>query len=106
MMDLTSVKSEASVVSQPPLVQFRKVARMKWWLTVFFLINGQWIAGDRLPQPGWSARAYSSESECQMRKAAAETYCETQGLQQKMMWFCSKGKPLEAPPDELLGVPC
>lgn len=77
-----------------------------WWLNVFFLISGEWIAGERMSPPGWSPRAFPSQVECMERKRYAETQCRDYPLNHPALWICSKDKPLEQPPQEARARPC
>ncbi len=78
---------------------------MTWWLNVFFLANGVWIAGADLQHTGWSARVYTTQAECLARKAFAEKACARDPLPLPTLWVCSPGKPLESVPESMLGNP-
>jgi len=69
---------------------------MEWWLSVFFLINGQWQPGANLD--GWQPRAYASEEACLERKTFAEKECRDHPLDYQALWFCSEGKPISEVP--------
>jgi hypothetical protein len=69
---------------------------MSWWLSVFFLINGQWQPGANLD--GWQPRAYPTEEACLERKQFAEKECRNHPLDYDAMWFCTEGKPLSEVP--------
>ena len=77
---------------------------MKWWLSVFFLIDGVWVPGDHMRPEGWSPRAYETQQECLERKAYAEISCKA--LKEKTAWFCQEGKPLVVPPPNMRGREC
>ncbi|MCB1486495.1 MAG: hypothetical protein KDJ88_03440 [Bauldia sp.] len=79
---------------------------MKWWLSVFFLINGTWVPGSNIDQPGWGPRAYQTEAECLERKAFAEKQCHNYPLDYRAEWRCSSPDPLTKVPDDLVGVEC
>ena len=79
---------------------------MKWWLSVFFLINGTWTPGDKIDQTGWSPRAYATKIECFERKKFAEKYCKQYSTEYQTAWFCSEGKPLNELPAHMHGYPC
>lgn len=69
-----------------------------WWLSVFFLVQGQWVPGT--DYEGWAPRPFQSETECKSRKAFAELQCADHPLDYKAVWICNKGEPLKALPDE------
>lgn len=76
---------------------------MKWWLSVFFYVNGTWVPGADIE--GWSPRVFPSESECISRKAFAEKECHDHPLDYDTAWVCSEGRPvyklkLPSPPIE------
>lgn len=41
---------------------------MKYWLIIFILSDGTWVAGEKLPNPGWGPRAYESLDVCETRR--------------------------------------
>ena len=41
---------------------------MKYWLVMFVLVEGSWVAGAKMPTPGWSPRAYDSLEICRKRR--------------------------------------
>lgn len=73
---------------------------MQWWLTVFFLIGGGWVAGDRLD--GWASRAYATREECQIRLRFAEEQTARYPLGHETRWMCNPGQPSHDPPPALL----
>ncbi|MCI5077252.1 hypothetical protein [Oricola sp.] len=75
-----------------------------WWLNVFFEIDGEWRPGHEID--GWSPREYGSRAECAERKAYAEARCTETPLDYPTSWFCSPGKPMDEPPEELRGIMC
>ena len=75
-----------------------------WWLNVFFLVNGVWIAGHQLD--GWAPRGYSSEQECIERKSFAEKECRLYPLKYSAAWFCTFGEPADEVPAFMRGVAC
>jgi hypothetical protein len=78
---------------------------MKWWLSVFFLVNGAWVPGPDV-EPGWAPRAFQSEEECLARKAFAEKQCLDYPLDYRSEWRCTSPDPLLKPPPDLSGVDC
>ena len=77
---------------------------MKWWLSVFFLLNGAWVPGHEIQQLGWSPRPYRTEEECKVRKKFAEKSCKH--FRVKTAWFCKKGTPLIEAPQNLYDIEC
>ncbi len=77
---------------------------MKWWLSVFFLVNGTWVPGHEIPQGGWSPRAYDSKKICLERKKFAEASCKE--FRDQIAWYCSKGVPIIEPPPDIDGIEC
>lgn len=77
-----------------------------WWLSVFFLVNGQWIPGHVVEPTGWAPRSYVTEAECDERKRFAEKQCVDWPLRYKAVWFCSKDKPITSLPEEARTSPC
>lgn len=73
---------------------------MQWWLTVFFLLGSEWIAGDRVE--GWASRAYATERECEDRKRFAEQQTADFPLDVEARWVCSAGRPARTLPPALL----
>ena len=69
---------------------------MQWWLTVFFLLGGAWVPGDRFD--GWASRAYSSGEDCEARRYFAETQTARYPLGFPAVWVCNPGRPAGAPP--------
>jgi hypothetical protein len=66
---------------------------MKWWLSVFFLVNGTWVAGQDMSPSGWSPREYATAEECAERKAFAEQQCRAFPLEFPTAWVCRYGEP-------------
>ena len=62
-----------------------------WWLVVFVLVEGTWMAGDKLGTPGWGPRAYTTQSECLIRRKFAEKAANAP-RRQPSRWFCTKNK--------------
>ncbi len=77
-----------------------------WWLSVFFLVGGQWIPGHQVEPAGWAPRAFATEAECLERKRYAERQCEASPLRYKAIWFCAAGKPVVELPEEARSSPC
>lgn len=73
---------------------------MQWWLTVFFLLGGDWVPGDRID--GWASRAYATEEECRARLRFAEQQTARHPLEREARWVCSPGHPSDSPPPPLL----
>jgi hypothetical protein len=69
---------------------------LKWWLSVFFFVNGSWIPGEDMP--GWSSRPFATEQECLDRKLFAERECRNYPLDFEALWICNYGEPASAPP--------
>jgi len=74
-----------------------------WWLVVFFLIKGEWVAGADLDH--WSPRPYETRAECLERKAFAVNARKGIKRINPTKWFCTKDKDasvetLEAAGDE------
>lgn len=69
-----------------------------WWLSVFFFIRGEWVAGTNYE--GWSPRPFPSETECMTHKAFAELQCQNFPLDYRVVWICNKGEPLKVLPGE------
>lgn len=69
-----------------------------WWLSVFFLVHGEWVPGTEYD--GWDPRPYQSEGECQSRRAFAELQCDNYPLDYQAVWICNKGEPLKVLPEE------
>ncbi len=59
-----------------------------WWLIVFILVDGEWIAGADTER--WHPRAYETEAICQQRKAFAEKALAKIEKGNKAQWFCSQ----------------
>ena len=78
---------------------------MKWWLSVFFLVNGVWTPGPDV-EPGWAPRPFPSEAECRTRKKFAEKQCLDYPLDYRSEWRCSSPEPLLEPPPDLRGIEC
>lgn len=77
---------------------WRRAHLMTWWLSVFFLIQGQWIPGSEID--GWAPRPYASETECMERKNFAERECRDHPLDFQAVWVCTEGQPAFEPPTE------
>ncbi len=77
---------------------------MKWWLSVFFLVNGHWVPGSDVD--GWAPRAYDTEAHCMDRKVYAEKQCLLYPLEYEALWVCNKGEPAKGPPQKLIPVDC
>jgi hypothetical protein len=69
-----------------------------WWLTVFFLIQGEWVPGSKID--GWSPRAFPTEVGCLEHRAFAEKACEERPLNLDTVWTCNYGEPLNVLPKE------
>jgi hypothetical protein len=77
---------------------------MKWWLSVFFLIEGEWTPGEDFQ--GWSPRAFDTQQECEDRRSFAERECRLRPLAYDTVWICSEGKPATAVPPDAHRVDC
>jgi hypothetical protein len=77
---------------------------MRWWLSVFFLVNGTWVPGHEMSPGGWSPRAYDSLEICSERKKFAEEACKE--FKNQIVWYCSEGAPIIKPPPEIEGKAC
>jgi hypothetical protein len=64
-----------------------------WWLSVFFLIQGEWVPGSTIE--GWSPRQYATQAECLERKSFAELQSLRFPLDYETTWICSLNFPLE-----------
>ena len=64
---------------------------MKHWLVIFILTDSGWIAGDKMPNPGWSPRAYDSLEICQKRRDFAAKLVKDIG-RVETKHFCSQNK--------------
>lgn len=69
-----------------------------WWLTVFFLIQGEWVPGSKID--GWSPRPFPTETACLDHRAFAEKECRERPLDFESVWICSKGEPLKVLPKD------
>jgi len=78
---------------------------MKWWLSVFFLVNGVWTPGPEVG-PGWEPRPFATEDECQARKTFAEKQCRDFPFDDRTEWRCTSPDPLTRPPADLEGREC
>jgi hypothetical protein len=76
--------------------------QMRWWLNVFFLVNGTWVPGHEFD--GWSPREYATEQECLERKAFGERQLRMYPIEYESTWLCSQGRPELGLPNFLLGV--
>lgn len=77
---------------------------MQWWLTVFFFVNGSWVAGSAID--GWDPRPFATEAQCLERKDFAERECRDHPLEFEAVWICSKGVPAKEPPVKEPAIEC
>jgi hypothetical protein len=77
---------------------------LKWWLSVFFFVNGGWVPGAEMQ--GWSPRPFATEQECLDRKLFAEKECKIHPLDFETVWMCSYGEPARTPPSEPPSTDC
>ena len=78
---------------------------MRWWLSVFFLVNGVWTPGAEV-EHGWAPRPYETEAECITRKRFAERQCAQHPLDYRAEWRCTSPDPLTEAPEDLRGMAC
>ncbi len=69
---------------------------MNWWLTVFFLINGTWVSGDKLD--GWGSRKFQTADECETRRGFAEIQTDRYPPGMPSRWVCNFAVPASSPP--------
>ena len=73
-----------------------------WWLSVFMLIDGNWVPGDEVELQGWAPRSYESREICDKRRAFAEKAIDQARSSRPNMpptkWVCNPGEPAKAPP--------
>lgn len=58
---------------------------MKWFLVVYFIINGETFPGERFN--GWSPREHVDEQSCKRQKIHAERISRPRGVD-KIIWEC------------------
>lgn len=61
-----------------------------WWLVVFFLVKGEWVAGADLDH--WSPRPHESRAVCLERKAFAVKARARLDDVTPTKWFCTRDK--------------
>lgn len=62
---------------------------MKYWLVVFILSDGVWVAGADMPNAGWSPRQYESLEVCNTRRDFAANLVKQIGRAQTKH-FCTQ----------------
>ena len=62
---------------------------MKYWLVVFILTDGTWVAGADMSTPGWSPRQYESLDVCKTRRDFAVNLVKQVGKAQTKH-FCTQ----------------
>lgn len=62
---------------------------MKYWLVIFILTDGAWVAGAKIPNAGWAPRAYESLEVCQTRHDFAANLVKRIG-KTKAKHFCTQ----------------
>lgn len=67
-----------------------------WWLTVFFLIQGEWVASSKFE--GWSPRPFPTQAACLEHLSFAQKECRERPLDFESVWICNKGEPLKVLP--------
>lgn len=73
---------------------------MLWWLTVFFLLESGWVAGDTLD--GWGSRPYASYEDCEARRRFANLQTMRHPLDLPARWVCNRGQPAATPSPPVL----
>jgi hypothetical protein len=59
---------------------------MKWYLVIYFLVNGIWVEGD--PADGWGRREMASEETCRAARQRASAVLRAEGRDGKARWDC------------------
>ena len=62
---------------------------MKYWLVVFILTDGAWVAGADMPTAGWSPRQYESLEVCKTRRDFAANLVKQVG-KAETKHFCTQ----------------
>jgi hypothetical protein len=64
---------------------------MAWWLTVFFLVGGEWVPGEQFS--GWASRPYPTYDVCEERRAFAMENNRADAYPYSAVWVCTAGRP-------------
>lgn len=77
-----------TTLTLPPRLPY-SAAAMKYWLVIFVLSDGAWVAGAEMSNPGWSPRAYESLEVCTTRREFAAKLVKQIGKTQAKH-FCTQ----------------
>lgn len=66
---------------------------MKWFLTVYFLVNGNWLPGDVVAPNGWSSIEYNTEQACTERRDYMNENFANSVLKDLVVGKCSQLDP-------------
>ena len=66
---------------------------MKWFLVVYFLVNGSWYPGEVVEPNGWSSREYPTKQECEFRRDIMNESFDASDAKGKMKGVCQTRSP-------------
>ena len=66
---------------------------MKWFLVVYFLVNGSWYPGEVIEPDGWSSIEYATKEECEHRRDFMNEGIDNSKVKGLMIGVCQPESP-------------